>query len=72
MEPVQPCYRCGSYAHIDANCDELKPAKTLTEHLRRIYEYGDRYAEKRWTQQQKRAAIIAENEMWNAELAGRK
>jgi hypothetical protein len=69
MESGGPCYRCGAYGHIVADCEELKPAKTMSDHLKRIYDYGDRYAEKRWTLLQKRAAIKAENELWKAKQA---
>ncbi len=58
------CFRCGQPGHWVQNC-ELKPAATRAEHEERIRKFGDRYAEKELTQEEKRRLIKQENELWN-------
>ena len=60
------CFRCGQLGHIAADCDQLKPAATYSEHLARIDTIRMRFLEFEITPEQKRRLIEAENQLWKA------
>jgi hypothetical protein len=67
---IGPCFHCGLYGHVQADCDELKPAKTYAEHMERIRLYSERRESGQWDWEYKRTAISRENEMWYGNRAG--
>ena len=67
------CFRCGTAGHIAADCAELRPAGSRTEHETRLARYRQRFQNWldpdntsgiRWTPEQKTHAIENENKMW--------
>ena len=68
------CFRCGKPGHLIAQCDELRPAASLAEHLARLAAYQQRFqnwlegaGHPRWTPEMKTRAIETENRMWDKE-----
>lgn len=65
------CFRCGTAGHIAADCPELRPGDSKTEHETRLAAYRQRFQNWldseggiRWTPEQKKHAIENENKMW--------
>lgn len=59
------CFRCEQRGHIAAECDQLKPAATYSEHLARIDTIRMRFLEFEITPEQKYRLIEAENDLWH-------
>lgn len=59
------CYRCGLPGHHAANCPELQPAATETEHRQRIATYVQRWIDNQISETEKRRLVAAEYGLWN-------